>query len=119
MSSTSSRNTPGNYQIEQHTFTRYFGLVTADNGAQGRPTTVNLPGNGLLIGKMHSRDLAANYTDIETQLFGIGSTNLVQPQAYMPPQINTISSLNIASRIPTLIPDALVVEPHHRVNYRS
>lgn len=119
MSSTSSRNTPGNYQIEQHTFTRYFGLVTAENGAQGRPVTVNFPGNGLLTGKMFSRDLAANYTDIETQLFGIGSTNLVQPQEYMPPQINQIPSLNIASRIPTLIPEALVVEPHRRVNYRS
>ena len=119
MSSTSSRNTPGNYQIEQHTFHRYFGLVTAPNGAQGRPSTVNLPGNGLLTGKMYSRDLAMNYTDIETQLFGIGSTNLVQPQAYMPPQINTLPSLNIASRIPTLIPDALVVEPHQRVNYRN
>ena len=119
MSSTSSRNTPGNYQIEQHTFGRYFGLVTAENGAQGRPVTVNLPGNGLLSGKMYSRDLAMNYTDIETQLFGIGSTNLVQPQAPMPPQINQLPSLNIASRIPTLIPDALVVEPHHRVNYRN
>jgi len=119
MSSTSSRNTPGNYQLEQHTFDRYFGLVTNINGAQGCPTTVNLPGNGLLVGKMHSRDLAMNYTDIETQLFGIGSTNLVQPQAYMPPDIHTLPSLNIASRVPMIIPDPVVAEPHRRVNYRA
>ena len=119
MSSTSSRNTPGNYEIEQHTFHRYFGLVTNINGAQGQPTTVNLPGNGLLTGKMFSRDLAMNYTDIETQLFGIGSTNLVQAQAPVVPEINQLSSLNIASRIPMFIPDPLVLEPHRRVNYRT
>jgi hypothetical protein len=119
MSSTSSRNTAGDYQLEQHAFDRYFGLVTTVNGAQGRPTTVNLPGNGLLTGKMFSRDLAMNYTDIETQLFGIGSTNLVQPKAPVVPQINPLPSLNIASRIPTLIPDPVVVETRNRVNYRN
>lgn len=119
MSSTSSRNTPGNYEIEQHTFHRYFGLVTNINGAQGQPTTVNLPGNGLLTGKMYSRDLANNYTDIETQLFGIGSTNLVQAQAPILPELKTLSSLNISNRIPMIIPDPIVLDPHRRVDFRS
>ena len=119
MASTKSKNTPGDYQIEQHTYDRYFGLVTTIHGAQGCPTTVNLPGNGLLTGKMYSRDLAKNDTDIETYLFGIGSTNLVHPQTPIVPDIHSLSSLNIASRIPILLPDPVVVEPHRRVNFRN
>ena len=119
MSSTSSRNTPGNYETEQYTFTRYFDLVTTVNGAQGRPTTVNLPGNGLLSGKMYSRDLAVNYTDIETHLFGIGSTNLVQPLAPVVPELNSLSSLNISSRVPMIIPSPVVLDPHRRTLFRN
>ena len=119
MSSTSSRNTPGNYEIEQNTFHRYFGLVTNVNGAQGRPMEVHLPGNGLLTGKMYSRDLAVNYTDIETQLFGIGSTNLVEPKAPVVPEFNELSSLNIASRVPMIIPEPVVLDPNRRTLFRN
>ena len=119
MSFTNSRNTPGNYQLEQNAYNDYFHLVTSINGAQGRPTTVNLPGNGLLPSKMGSRDLAVNHADIESRLFGINATNLVDPQKPVTPELIQIQSLNISERIPMIFPDPVVLEPNRRINYRS
>ena len=119
MSFTSSRNTPGNYQLEQNAHNDYFNLVTSINGAQGRPPTVNFPGNGLLSGRMGSRDLATNYADIESRLFGINATNLVEPSPPVTPELIHIPSLNISKRIPIIIPDPVVLEPNRRINYRN
>ena len=114
MSSTSSRNTPGNYQLEQRIFTDYFKLVTYENGAQGPPISRNLPGDGLLAGKIFTRDLAVNYTDIESSLFGIGSTNLETPLPPLVPNINQIPSLNIRDKIPIIVPEPLMIQPNQR-----
>jgi len=119
MSFNSSRNTAGNYELEQYAHKHYFDLVTTVNGAQGRPPTINLPGNGLLSGKMGSRDLAVNHADIESHLFGIGATNLVNPQPKIMPELITIPSLNISDRVPMIVPDTILLEPNRRINYRS
>jgi hypothetical protein len=119
MSSTSSRNTPGNYQLEQKLFNDYFNLVTYENGAQGGSVSRNLAGDGLLAGKIFTRDLAVNYTDIESSLFGIGSTNLVQPLPQVIPNVNNIPSLNIRSKIPVLVPSPLIISDGQRANYRN
>ena len=119
MSFTSSRNTPGNYQLEQNAYNDYFHLVTTVYGAQGSPPTVNLPGNGLLPSKMGSRDLAVNFADIESRLFGIGATNLVDPQKPVTPELIHIPSLNISTRIPMIVPDPVVLEQRRRINYRN
>ena len=99
MASTRNRNTPGNYQLEQNLNACNYNLATYIHGTQGQGYTRHLPGDGLIVAQMHSRDLAENYMDIESQLFGIGSTNLENP---LPPycenpatfSVNRLSFLN-------------------------
>jgi hypothetical protein len=54
--------------------------------------------------KAYGLNLSANSADIESQLFGIGSTNLVNPQAPIAPDVYQHKSLNIADKIPILVP---------------
>jgi hypothetical protein len=115
MTSTRNKNTSGNYHLEQKAYiSRYQNIMDT---TKQTAYTKTLPGNGLLIGKMPSRDLANNYIDIESQLFGVGSTNLVQPLPYIPPDIHNLPSLNIIDKTPLIIPQKLIIEPKQRVNY--
>ena len=85
MASTQSKNTIGNYNQEQLAFQKnrdyddYLGRVVN--------TRTCLPGNGLLIGKMTPMVLSRNYTNIESELFGISSTNLVYQKAPVVPNL--------------------------------
>jgi len=113
MASTRNRNTPGDYALEQRgheeqqlykSYIRY-----------GAPETPCLAGHSLLPGKMAARDLATNYCDIESQLRGIGSTNLVQPQSEVVPLVKEIKSLNMVPVQSTFLPEPLVIEPNQRL----
>lgn len=115
MASTRSKNTPGNYKIEQNAYIdRHVNIM---NITKQTPEIKAFPGNGLLQGKVASRDLANNYVDIESTLFGIGSTNLVQTLPLVTPEINIHPSLNIIDKIPMFIPAPLTVNTNERANY--
>lgn len=119
MSSTSIRNTQGNYQLEQQAFQRQFDFITYKHSSTGQAVTRNVAGDGLLPAKMNSIDLADNYVDIESQLLGIGSTNLVKPLEPVIPKINTLNSLNIIDKVPIVIPDPMFYIHNQRPNYRN
>jgi hypothetical protein len=112
MTSTRTRNTPGNYDLEQWSYDRNVTWCTAEY--RGPPPQTNLPGNGLLAGNVSRTQLSVNSCDIESMLRGIGSTNLVSPQEPIQPQIKEIPSLNICTKIPLLIPANLTVQPNQR-----
>jgi hypothetical protein len=114
MTSTRSKNTPGNYSAEQWSITQQFENSLYQNAPNGQAHTRNLPGQGLLAGKMANRDLALNYCDIESDLYGIGSTNLVQPLAKVNPEILFIPSLNLYQKTPLQMPKDLFVEANQR-----
>jgi len=117
MSSTRNKNTPGDYKLEQHAYIdRHSNIMDIYKQTANKKT---LPGNGLLQGKVASRDLANNYTDIESTLFGIGSTNLVQRLPITIPQIHSYSSLNIIQKIPLIVPTPINIEQNQRANYLS
>jgi hypothetical protein len=112
MTSTRNKNTPENYALEQLSYnksdiwqTEYYRCM---------PSQTYFPGDGLLSGKMYVKQLSDNYCDIESMLRGIGSVNLVSPQAPIEPQIKEIQSLNICTKVPLLIPANLVVQPNQR-----
>jgi hypothetical protein len=117
MASTSSKNTPGDYRLEQSQYYRHFNLVNYVNGYQGKAFAPNNAGNGLIHGRMAMIDLASNAADIESYLFGIGSTNLVNPLPPVVPDIHRFSSLNIHERIPIIIPDPVIADTRQRANY--
>jgi|UniRef100_A0A6C0IJZ3 hypothetical protein len=112
MASTRNKNSIGDYQREISSYTSASTYMTYDNA--GKATTNYLAGDGLLMGRMAPENLASNACDIESQLFGIGSTNLVTPQKQIQPKIHNIKSLNVSDRISMIIPAPLVVEKDQR-----
>jgi len=68
----------------------------------------------LIGGRIRARDLAHNACDIESFLRGIGSTNLVNPQAPVTPQVKPLESLNIIHKKQMVVPEPLIVEPNQR-----
>lgn len=112
MASTSSKNTPGDYQLEQWSFAQNLNYNTY--AQYGRPVTTYLPGDGLLGGNVHRENFAKNSCDIESMLRGIGSTNLVNPQAPVRGELYSLKSLSVIDRIPLLVPAPLKVEANQR-----
>lgn len=115
MASTRNINTPGDYQLEQKAYMNRY--LTITDLVKQTPFQKTLPGNGLLQGKVASRDLANNYTDIESTLFGIGSTNLVQALPDVVPDIPRLPSLNVIDKIPMIVPTPIYVDKTQRANY--
>ena len=116
MASTRNKNTPGNYNIEQTALTRQNEHVTFINGYQGKSYTNHFSGNGLLPGKRSCNELSYNPYDVEGFLFGIGSTNLVNPTTPPVVQLKKLDSLNISDRLPTVVPAPLVMDRNQRPN---
>jgi hypothetical protein len=112
MASTNNKNYAGNYQLEQFQFQKhtdydfYLGKVVN--------TKTCLPGNGLLPGRISSMALSKNYTNIESELFGIGSTNLVTPKEKVVPIIINTPTLDIFDSHKILLPTPLIVEKYQR-----
>jgi hypothetical protein len=112
MSSTRNKNSPGDYLLEQKQNT---GICSySEYVYSSKPVETYFPGDGLLAGRVAPTNLAGNACDIETHLFGIGSTNLVNPLPAVRPEITPLKSLNVIDRLPVLIPEPLVVEKNQR-----
>lgn len=110
MASTRNKNTLGNYRLED-----------AGNQAQagfwvqyGTPTQTFHPGDGLLAAKTARNELSANACDIESSLFGIGSTNLVEARANIVPQLNTMKSLSIYEKAKVVVEQPMKVATMNR-----
>lgn len=117
MASTRNKNTPGNYALERYASDKTHRESMFLNSASGQAIQTNLPGDGLLQGRVAGRDLARNDCDIESFLFGIGSTNLENPMAPVIPDIVSLKSMNVSRKIPMVKPKDLGVELDHRPMY--
>jgi hypothetical protein len=107
MASTRSKNTPGDYELEQRTFQLGHNYLSYEHSPYyAVQQHTYLPGQGLIGMKASNQVLAGNGCDIESQLFGIGSTNLVNPVLPVSPQIYTLRSLDIANKVPLVMPDS-------------
>ena len=58
--------------------------------------------------------LSNNASDIESALFGIGSTNLVKQKAPVKPELNCMGNVKFFNRLETVMPKPLVVEKFQR-----
>lgn len=113
MASTRNKNTPGNYSLEQWSFQRQSDYSTYKQYAFATPTA--LPGHGLLGARIPETEMANNPQDIESMLFGIGSTNLVEPQSPVQPNLKSLPELSIVDRrVPLILPKQLVVQKDQR-----
>jgi hypothetical protein len=115
MASTRNKNTPGNYDAQQsinQMARQYYSYETANHFAV--PVETYFPGNGLVGMKTAHRNLSQNYSDIESYLFGIGSTNLVSPTSDPIPEIHQKKSLNIIDKAVVILPEQLTILPNQR-----
>ena len=109
MASTRNRNSPGDYALEQIALQKRADYSASDSAAFfGTPGESYFPGNGLIGMATANRNLSQNYCDIESQLRGIGATNLVAPQPEIGPVIYSMSSLNIYQK-----PEVQFIVPPH------
>jgi len=114
MASTRNKNTPGDYSLEQRNNFLISEYKTNEGSSYGAPLETHFSGDGLLMGRIAPANLSNNSCDIESQLFGIGATNLVTPKAPVDPMIRQLNSLSIIHRLPVLVPEPLVVERNQR-----
>jgi hypothetical protein len=113
MASTRNKNTRGDYCLEQRAYQQQSSYSTNREYAFA-PRTMN-PGDGLLQGQLPNTALSGNPNDIESFLFGIGSTNLVQPQAPVTPELKQLPELSIIDRkVPLIMPKEFVIEDNQR-----
>lgn len=117
MASTRNKNTPGNYAAEKKALEKKHQELMYIHASQGQAMQTNLPGNGLLQGRVAGRDLARNDCDIESRLFGIGSTNLENPQGDFTAEMNQLNSLNVMSKTPMVMPRPLGIQMDQRPMY--
>lgn len=114
MSSTRNKNTRGNYDSEQYALNKQADYLTYIHSSSGKPQQTQFPGNGLLVGRVAPTELSLNACDIESFLYGIGTTNLVKPKKAPVGEIRELESLNVIQRLPVMLPKPLVLETHQR-----
>ena len=96
MATTRSKNSIGNYELEELYLKKQSDYILFENSVRAYNT--HLPGDGLLIGKVAPKELSRNSCDIESFLYGIGTGNLVESQNPPVGELYSIKSLNIISR---------------------
>lgn len=104
MASTRNLNTPGDYKKQRSENANF--LLYNSLSAYGDPKHVYMPGNGLMPAKTCRDKLSSNACDIESELFGIGSTNLVNPKPQLQPRLHNLKSLDVFDK-----PTYFVVNP--------
>lgn len=114
MASTRNNNTPGDYCLQQRQFKLskdYNEYVNSQWGAAYKPA---MPCLGITPSHMSRDTLSNNSIDIESCLFGINSTNLVNPQPAVKPQLKTIPMQSYFQKTPLIMPKNLVVYKNQR-----
>ncbi len=114
MSSTRNKNTPSDYLAEQSALQKQSLYQTYLHGPAGECETTYFPGDGLVGGRFAPTLLSNNACDIESYLYGIGSTNLVNPLPTLQPDIKPLQSLNIVEKNQVILPKPLVIEGRQR-----
>ena len=114
MASTRNKNTLGNYCLEEREYKQSRVYTLYPNSQYGAAYDTRLPGTGLLPAQIPANKMSHNAPDIESFLFGINSTNLVNPSPIFVPEFKVLSWSNVFKKDPTYIPEPLVIEANQR-----
>ena len=114
MASTRSINTPGNYCLQQRQFADSKNYELYKNSQYGSAYSPAIPCIGYTPSHMARDTLSRNPIEIESALFGINSTNLVNPQAPVQPELKTVPMRQFFERMPLIMPQPLVIENNQR-----
>ena len=114
MASTRNKNTSGNYCLDQRQNTGIETWQLYKNGANGYAYDTKLPGNGLNPGQLPGDTLSHNAVDIETFLFGINSTNLVNPAPALTPEFKCLKQADAFKSTPIIMPVPQAIPKYQR-----
>lgn len=114
MASTRNKNTRGDYDLEQYSLEKQRTYIHYEHSSNGKPVEPMFADNGLYNGRIAGWNLSHNTEDIESYLFGIGSTNLVSQKHDPVPEYKKLKHLSIADRLPLTMPEPLVIQPKQR-----
>lgn len=114
MASTRNLNNPEDYKARQKMFRDKLNYLTDKRNMYGVAKETYYAGDGLLMGRIASENLAFNSCDVESMLFGIGSTNLEEPMKEVVPDTRYMQSLSIIDRMPFVMPEPLIVHKNQR-----
>jgi hypothetical protein len=114
MASTRTKNTNGNYCLQQRSYYNSQNYTTYKYSQYGEAYDTKLSGLGLLPGQIPNNNLSENYADIESFLFGIGSTNLLENKPCFIPKLKILETANIYKAEPTYLPEPLIVSKSNR-----
>ena len=114
MASTRNKNTLGNYYLEQRQYQHSGNYTSYPNSQYGAAYNTRLPGNGLMPAQIPWNKLSYNAADTESFLFGINSTNLVNPAKNLTPQLIKLDTQHLYEKTTIYIPEQLVIEKSQR-----
>ena len=114
MASTRNRNTQGNYCLEQLKYKQFENYTMYANSQYGAAFNTRMPGNGFMGAQIPGNKLSYNAADTESFLFGINSTNLVNPAPNFVPENAKLDQINIYEKATVFVPEPLTIEKNQR-----
>ena len=116
MASTRLKNLPGMYKHETNINENHKFYKTARH--QAIPETSRLPTSGINVGMMkggYNNDILSNNTaDVESSLFGIGLSNLVEKKSFQNPSANSLGEVQFFDGTYVSLPEPLYIEGNQR-----
>ena len=103
MASTRNNNTPGDYCQQQLAYRQTLDYELYKNGYQGRAYSNAIPCLGITPSHMPN-----------TAFFGINSTNLVNPQKPITPELIRLPEIAFFQTPPTIMPEPLIIQSKQR-----
>jgi hypothetical protein len=114
MASTRNNNTPGDYCQQQLAYRQTLDYELYKNGYQGRAYSNAIPCLGITPSHMPNTAFSKNAVEIESALFGINSTNLVNPQKPITPELIRLPEISFFQTTPTIMPEPLIIQSKQR-----
>ena len=112
MASTRLNNCKGEYNLEQE-----MNVNMKDNRLyelRTRAHKTSLPDAGIYVSHIPNYMLSKNAVDVESQLYGIGATNLVEEKAKVEPEYIQQSTTSFFERLPQVLPQPMVCTKDQR-----
>jgi len=114
MASTRNKNTPSDYCLQQRSYSNSLNYNKYTNSQQGSAYRNALPSLGITPSHMPREAFSKNSVQIESSLFGINSSNLVNPERPTIPELIQLPEISYFDRLENIIPEPLVVQNNQR-----
>ena len=114
MASTINKNTKEDYCLQQKIFERNVNYNLYPNSQYGKSYRPAIPNKCIGVPRFSMNETATNSIDVESELKGIGSTDLVKPRARFIPNPHILPNICFFDQPSTYLPNPLVVEKNQR-----